>query len=273
MPSYRFSFQLFTARDFPPIEKQLETLAALGYDAVEPYSAIYQQVAPKDLRAMCDANGLTMPSCHLALAELDKDRARVIDAAKTMGADTVIAGAFPRDQRTQPIAGWQALGARLGEHAEALTAAGLKLAWHNHDFEFVTLPDGSRPIDHLLANPNMFWEPDLGWIVWGGHDIATVLSKFPGKFAALHFRDVAPAGTIEENRWTDIGSGIIDWKTLWPAIEQTGTDLLVVEHEAASDWVRFARRSLAFVSGIIGSRKSESAAPEDRSAHFAKTGR
>ncbi|MEO7221206.1 MAG: sugar phosphate isomerase/epimerase [Devosia sp.] len=256
MSNYLHSFQLFTARDFPPIENQLETLAALGYDAVEPYSAQYKLASPKDLRAMCDANGLTMPSVHLPLAEFDKDRAKVIDDAITMGAHTVIAGAFPHDQRIQPIAGWQALGARLNEHAEALAAAGLKLAWHNHDFEFATLPDGSRPIDHLLSGSGMFWEPDLGWIVWGGYDIATELDKFPGKFAALHFRDVAPAGTVEENGWTDIGSGIIDWKAVWPAIERTGTDLLVVEHEAASDWVRFARGSRAFLSSVIDSRKA-----------------
>ena len=35
MANYRISFQLYSARNFPPIEKNLEVLAAIGFDAVE----------------------------------------------------------------------------------------------------------------------------------------------------------------------------------------------------------------------------------------------
>ncbi len=254
MPNYRISFQLYSARKFPPIEKHLETLAAIGYDAVEPYGGAYQ-ADPKGFRALCDASGLKIPTCHMPLADLDGDRAKVIDAAKTMGLETVIVPAVPQDQRTQSAAGWQALGARLSEHAEALKAAGLKLAWHNHAFEYVKLNDGSRPIEHLLRGANVLWEPDLGWIVRGGCDIATELGKFQGKVAALHIKDLAPAGVTADDGWTDIGAGTIDWKALWPTIEKTGTDLLVFEHDAPSDWEKFARTSYTFVSGLIGRKK------------------
>ena len=64
MPKYRISFQLYSARNFPPIEKQLETLAAIGFDAVEPFGGAYK-ADPKALRAKCDALGLTIPTCHM----------------------------------------------------------------------------------------------------------------------------------------------------------------------------------------------------------------
>jgi sugar phosphate isomerase/epimerase len=251
MPNYRISFQLYSARNFPPIEKHLETLAAIGFDAVEPYGGAYK-ADPKALRARCDALGLKIPSCHMPLADLDADRAAVIDTAKTLGLETVIAPWVPPEQRSPDADGWKALGAKLQGHAAALKGAGLKFAWHNHAFEDVTLPDGSRPIEHLLSGTDLKWEADLGWVSRGGCDIAAELKTFKGKVAAFHIKDVAPAGVTKDDGWTDIGAGMLPWKALWPSIASAGTDLLVFEHDAPSDWESFARNSYKFVAGLIG---------------------
>ncbi len=251
MPSYRISFQLYSARNFPPIEKHLETLAAIGYDAVEPFGGAYK-ADPQALRAKCDALGLKIPTCHMPLADLDADRAAVIDTAKILGLETIIVPAVPQEERTKDVAGWQALGAKLQGHAEALKGAGLKLAWHNHAFEYVTLADGSRPIAHLLSGADVKWEPDIGWITRGGADIASELDTFKGKVAAFHIKDLAPAGVTKDDGWADIGAGILPLKALWPKIEAAGTDLLVFEHDAPSDWESFARNSYRFVAGLIG---------------------
>lgn len=251
MPTYRISFQLYSARNFPPIEKHLETLAAIGFDAVEPYGGAYK-ADPKGLRAKCDALGLKIPTCHMPLADLDADRAAVIDAAKTLGLETVIVPAVPQEERSKDVAGWKALGAKLQEHAAAVKAAGMNFAWHNHAFEYVTLSDGSRPIAHLLSGADVKWEADLGWVARGGSDIASELNKFKGKVAAFHIKDMARAGVTKNDGWTDIGAGILDYKALWPAIASSGTDLLVFEHDAPSNWESFARNSYKFVAGLIG---------------------
>jgi sugar phosphate isomerase/epimerase len=167
----------------------------------------------------------------------------------------MIVPAVPQDQRTKDVAGWKALGARLAGHADALKKAGLKLAWHNHAFEYVKLADGSRPIEHLLGSPNVLWEPDLGWILRAGCDIAAELARFPGKVAAFHIKDLAPAGVTVDDGWTDIGSGTIDWKKLWPAIETSGGSILVFEHDNPSDWKKFAENSYRFVAGLVGRKK------------------
>ncbi len=72
------------------------------------------------------------------------------------------------DKRPKDAAGWKAFAAKLTEHAAALAEAGLKLAWHNHDFEYEKLADGSRPIDALIAAKGVYYEPDIGWIVRAG---------------------------------------------------------------------------------------------------------
>jgi sugar phosphate isomerase/epimerase len=251
MANYRISYQLYSARNFPPVDGVLEGLAAIGYDAVEPYAGNYLDDA-KGFRSKTDALGLAVPSAHVPLELLDKDRAKAIDFAKTLGLETVILPHVGGDARPRDAGGWAAFGKRLGDHATALKAAGLKLAWHNHDFEYERLPDGSRPIDHILAGSGVLFEPDVAWIARADADIPTEASKYGSKVVAFHIKDTAPAGVTKDDGWTDVGSGTIDWKKIWPAIAGTGATLLVMENDNPSDWRSFAANSYKYVSGLTG---------------------
>ena len=254
MARYRLSFQLYSARKSPPVDSHLKTLTAIGFDAVEPFGAAYA-ADPKGFRAKCDALGLAIPTCHVPLSDLDGAFGRTVDIAGVLGLETVIVPSVPHDERNKDAGAWKALGAKLAAHAASLKKAGLKLAWHNHAFEYVTLADGSRPIDHILADTGVLWEPDIGWIVRAKCDVAVELGRFPGKVAAFHVKDLAPAGVTADDGWTDIGAGTIDWKKLWPAIEKSGSDLLVFEHDNPTDWRKFAENSYRFVAGLAGHKK------------------
>ena len=78
MANYRISFQLYSARNFPPVDGVLEALAAIGYDAVEPFGGNYLSDA-KGFRAKTDALGLAIPTAHVPLQLLDEDRPKAID--------------------------------------------------------------------------------------------------------------------------------------------------------------------------------------------------
>jgi sugar phosphate isomerase/epimerase len=249
MTDHRISFQLYSARKSPPVAAQLEKLAAIGYDAVEPYHGAYGD-DPAGFRKLIDVAGLACPSAHVGLDSLYADRDAVIETAKTLGLEIAIIPAVA--ERSQELDGWKALGAKLDSHANALATAGLKLAWHNHAYEYATLEDGSRPIDHLLSGTNVLWEPDLGWITRAGADLRAELTKFSGKVAAFHIKDPAPEGVTVDDGWTDVGAGTTDWQAVWSLITGTDTNLLVIEHDEPSDWLSFATHSYDFVTKLIG---------------------
>lgn len=251
MANYWISFQLYSSRNFPPIETQLEGLAAIGYDAVEPYGGNFLS-DPKGFRAKADALGLAIPTAHMPLANLDGDRAGVIDIAKTLGLETVVLPHVGGDARPSTSDGWKAFGHRLNDHAGHLAEAGLKLAWHNHDFEYVKLPDGSRPIDHVLAGAGVRFEADLAWIYRANADIAAEIARYGTKVAAFHIKDTAKPGVTKDDGWTDVGAGVIDWQKLWPAIAGTGATLLIMENDNPSDWRSFAANSYKYLNGLTG---------------------
>lgn len=251
MGRYQLSFQLYSARHFPPLEPVLEGLAEIGYDAVEPFLPNYGD-DPKGFRRMIDAAGLSCSGFHMPLSGLTQETDRFIDIAKTIGAPLMIPPWIPPEERDTKPDGWKRLGAGLAAGAEKADAAGLKVAWHNHDFEFIKLSDGSRPIEHIFAaaGPNVGFEIDIAWVVRGGADAAAELTRFADRIVALQPKDTAPLGTKKDDGWTATGDGIIDFKVLWPLFLKTKADQIVVEHDNPSDWRVFAKRSFDYLKGL-----------------------
>jgi sugar phosphate isomerase/epimerase len=244
----RVSFQLYSARKFPPLDSQLATLSEIGYRNVEPYGGLFAD--PQALSAALKKHKLRAPTAHIGIERLRSDVEAVVKLAKELGIEELVVPAVPNEERTQAAAGWTKLGKELDGYQKKLAAHGIGLAWHNHSFEFARLPDGSYPLDHIFAAaPSLHWQADIGWIEWAGEDAAAWIEKYADRVTALHVKDLAPKGeNAEEDGQADVGHGVLDWSKLMPAIKAPGVRYLVMEHDNPSDYERFARRSFTTVS-------------------------
>lgn len=245
------SFQLYSSREVPSQTDFLSDLARIGYTQVEGFGGVYGD-AP-GFRAAMDAVGLTMPSGHFALADLENDFEGCAATADTLGIKLMIAPYLVEAERPTDAAGYKVLAGRLSAVQARAGSAGYGLAWHNHDFELVALPDGSIPLQILLDEaPAISWEADLAWVIQGGADAADWMRRYGARASAIHVKDIAPEGqNADEDGWADVGSGTVDWaglKTL--AAEIAPTALQVMEHDKPSDALRFARRSFAAYSKL-----------------------
>ena len=251
MPLARpLGMQLYSGRKFPPVASQLATIARNGFTHVEPFAPFYDDV--EATKALLDAHGLSVFSGHFALSMLEDDTARAIGAAKRLGVEIVVAPYLAPDQRPDSRAGWLAMGARLSAVAAKLSAAGLRFAWHNHDFEFRPLEDGSSPIEHLLGD-DLSWEADLAWIARGGADPRAWLARYRGRVTLVHVKDIAPPGAnADEDGWADPGTGVLPWAELWPLCVEAGAEAMVAEHDNPNDFDRFARVSAAAMRAYAG---------------------
>lgn len=253
-PAADLSVQLFTLRDAGPVGGVLDRLAGLGFRRVEPFGA--HLADPGATRAALDAAGLAAPSAHVGVEDLRARPAAVAEAARRIGCRLLVVPALPEAERTAGPEALTRTGAALGALAEALAGEGLALAYHNHDWEFRPLPDGSLPFDRLLAGAAgsaLRIQADLAWAARAGADPAAVLATIGPRLASVHVKDLAPAGTAaEEDGWAAIGAGTLRWPALWRQARALGADLMVLEHDRPRDPFAFAAAGLAWVRAHAG---------------------
>ncbi len=248
-----FSFQLYSARNFPPLADTLKLLKAAGYASVEGYGALYADEAKvAELADALAKTGLTMPTGHFGLDMLEDDPERVLGIAKALKIETIYCPYLMPADRPTTGAEWLAFGQRLQEAGQPYRDAGLGFGWHNHDFEFVRTADGAIPqVAIFEGGPDLEWEADLAWVVRGGADPLEYVTTFGKRLTSVHMKDLAPAGeNKEEDGWADLGHGTIDWPALMTALRRTGCKYFVLEHDNPSDLARYAERSIATAQSL-----------------------
>lgn len=241
----RFSYQLYSSRNHGPISQTLAMLARHGYSAVEGYGGVYGD--PVALRRELDKTGLLMPSGHFSVDEMEKKPKQVLKTARTLGMNTLVMPYLDAAARPTSSRGWKAFAKRLNAIAGAYRAEGFAVAWHNHDFEFIKLGDGSLPISVIFENaPLLDWEIDVAWVARGGANPLKWIKSHGAIITIAHVKDIAEKGTnADEDGWADVGHGTLDWPAFMAALAATRCMHYVMEHDNPADDQRFARRSIA----------------------------
>jgi sugar phosphate isomerase/epimerase len=215
------ALQLYSMRDCADQIALLAELPDFGITTVEGYGGVYGD--PAGYRAAMDAHGITMPSGHMALSDIEADFDATLALAKTLGMTRVFAPYLEEKDRPDTTEGWSALGQRLNAAAAKFADHGLTFGWHNHDFEFIALADG------------------------GERDPIAYIKRYGDRLSAIHVKDIAAEGmNVDQDGWSDLGAGTLDWAALLQACRDASSDLIyALEHDKPSDPVGYAKRSAA----------------------------
>ncbi|QMU58510.1 MAG: TIM barrel protein [Boseongicola sp.] len=248
----KLSYQLYSSRNFPPLDDTLKLVAETGYAQAECYSGLFQSFDDIGaLKAKLDAAGLDMPTTHVGLDMIEDDPQGFLKIAGQLGITHAFVPHLAEDLRPDSADGWRAFGAQLEEAGKPLEDAGVRFGWHNHDFEYIA--GASRhPIDDILAGgPNLAFEFDVAWAVRAGADPMETIARYGDRILAAHVKDIAPAGEcLDEDGWADVGHGSMDWAGLMTALKGTNCKYFVMEHDNPNDDKRFARRSFEFINSL-----------------------
>ncbi len=243
-----FSYQLYSSRNFPPLSDTLAMVSRAGYKSVEGYGALYADADKvKELKENLGANGLTMPTGHFGLDMLEKDVPGVLAIAEALGIETIYCPYVAAEDRPTTGAGYAEFGRRLAAAGQPYRDAGLGFGWHNHDFEFQPLADGTLPQVAIFEGaPDLEWEADIAWVIKGGADPFHWIAALGDRITSVHIKDIAaPGENADEDGWADVGQGTVDWKRLMAALTKTPVKYFVIEHDNPKDHARFAERSIA----------------------------
>ncbi len=239
--------QLYSARSMP-LEDALPVIAEAGYTEVEGYRENVKD--PVHLQALLQQNGLQMVSLHVGFDALKNNLNETLELARELDINHLVCPYLEAEERPATKNGWSDIAAELSDINAEINSVGRDFAWHNHDFEFIRLADGSLPIRTLLDEvPDMYWEADIGWIARVGQDAASWIRTYVDRISAVHLKDIAADGECaDEDGWADVGHGTIDWSEVTGELSRSDCELFIVEHDNPSDVTRFIQRSYRAIS-------------------------
>ena len=235
----RIGIQLYTVRDrmAEDVPGTLYKIARIGYDEVE--FAGYFGHTPAQIKGFLDAAGLVSPSAHTSIDAIRTSPQRLIETAQTLGNRYIALGWLaPEERRT--LDDYRRHIDLVAGFAAQCRGAGLRFAWHNHDFEFTELEE-QRPIDLLLDATDselVQVELDLYWVAKVGIDPLDYFKRYPGRFPLCHIKDMAADG-----RMADVGDGGIDFAAIFASGDLAGFKHYYIERDDATDTLQSAARS------------------------------
>jgi sugar phosphate isomerase/epimerase len=246
------ALQLYTVRELLPAHRRqvLSAVAAVGYGAAEPFGILRDTAG---LAGDLAAAGLACCGVH-ATPEGD-DAEAVVAAASILGADTIIVP-YLAPGRFADADGVRAVAAELTRMAARLADRGMRLGYHNHDFELATLI-GGRPALEVLADAlggSVLLEVDTYWAAVGqaaaggptdGSGVPDLLRRLGERVRYLHVKD----GPItRDDPMTAVGGGRMPVADILAACPSAQWHVVELDH-CATDMLTAVGESLAWLAG------------------------
>ena len=249
------------------LDGTLKAVAGIGYKSVELAGLLGRTGA--QMKAALDAAGLICTSAHVqGRGQLDGDLGKLAGDLTTIGVKTAVMpspyipdrlqGKGLREVLTQLTADdWKMNADFLNEKAGVLAKSGIKLGYHNHNFEFAPL-GSTNGLEIMIqrTDPKLVtFELDVGWVAAAGVDPAAFFAKHKGRFSLMHVKDIKadtkPNFALQMDP-TEIGSGKLPWKTLLPAAYAAGVRGFYVEQEPpfARPRIEAAKISHDYLAGV-----------------------
>lgn len=230
---------LYTVRDAMGTDPKgtLKAVADAGYAYVEAAGYAdgkFYGMEPAAFKSYLDSLGLEAKSTHMGGVTLENADEQIA-ATVAAGIEYFVIPVPPMGMFTFGPDGMGMKGtpaelvAILKTLGEKCSAAGLKLLYHNHDFEFIAMADGTILTDYILENTDpahVNYQMDLFWVTKAGVDPLTYFEKYPGRFKAWHVKDMN-----DSSQFAPVGTGNIDFKRILAEKAKSGMEYYLVEQD------------------------------------------
>mgnify|MGYP004559857199 CR=1 FL=1 len=271
MYDFSIALQLYSVRtdmeaDF---EGTLKNIKALGYDGVE-FAGLFGHTS-EEVKKMCVETGLTPISAHVPYAELLKG-SETFKAYSDIGCKYIVIPWI----NAEYLAGGEKNAefyVNVKKFGELANKYGMKLCYHNHDFEFEKV-DGEYKLDLLYKaiSPELLsTQLDTCWVNVGGENPADYIHKYEGRVEIVHLKDFAgtkggnmyaligkddskkqaAAGSFE---YRPLGSGLQNFLSILDACKEVDAKWIVVEQDQPSMGktpLECAEASIKYLKSIV----------------------
>jgi sugar phosphate isomerase/epimerase len=224
----QIALQLYTLRRLAALDLPgtLAAVGSAGYRAVE--LAGLPETAPGELARLLEVAGLRVAAAHEGVERLRDDAAAVARRLAEVECPRVIVPWLPVEDRVT-VDGVRRFAAEIGGYARIFAGHGIRLAYHNHDFEFAPL-GGTTIWDILVAElpPEIEIELDVFWAVVGGRDPVALINASADRVRLLHMKDRAAGPELHD---APAGQGTLPFPAIVEAGRAAGVEWYIAEQD------------------------------------------
>ncbi|HYE56240.1 MAG TPA: sugar phosphate isomerase/epimerase family protein [Chitinophagaceae bacterium] len=255
----KIGLQLYTLRE--QLQKDqagvIEQVAKAGYHLVETFdynNGKYGGMSVQEYSQLLKKNNLQTPSGHYYLRGFlfqgkDDEWKQAIEYAKQLGQHYMVVPYVEAGERKN-LDAYKKLAGRLNLAGEWCKQAGLQLAYHNHEFEFLPM-EGSTGWDVLLKETdrkNVLIEMDLYWVSFAGRNPIELIKANPGRFPLWHVKDM---DNTPQKKFTEVGNGVIDFKKIFDCKKKAGMQYFFVEQDVSPAPLQSIQTSIDYLKKNI----------------------
>ena len=219
----QFAIQLFSVHEIMQNDfiGTLKKLAEMGYTGVE--FAGYGGLDANELKDVLAENNLKPIGSHFGIEGFTNHLDKEIAFNKIMGSEYLILPHYYMETKEDVLK----LAEILKPIIAKITDAGLKFAYHNHDYEFKVI-GGEYLLDILFDNlpPQAVMELDVYWVAYANVEPLAYMEKHKDRLKLLHVKQID-----RNKRNVDINKGILDYREIITKAKTWGTEHFILEQE------------------------------------------
>jgi len=258
MTKLQIGAQLYSIRDrtqtAPAYRAALKELAQMGYRTCQ-VSGQSRDISFSEIRDMLDGAGLEAGATHVAFSDMVENFSKVVKNHRILGCAYPGIGAMPEKYRLSSE-GYIAFAKEFGAIAERFQDEGMRLIYHNHNFEFERFEDVNKTgMDLLLehAPKALQFELYVFWVQAAGASPVEWIRRVAGRMDVVHFKEMAyaPGLTVA---MAPIGCGNMNWTDIMAACDDIGVKYAFIEQDNAvdTDSIECMRASIENLRGLGG---------------------
>ena len=262
--------QVYSVRDQAQVDLKgtIQKLKDMGYDGVE-LAGLYGYTA-EEFRQVLDEVGIPAISAHVPYVELISDMEETVRKYKLIGCKYIAIPYLTEEYRPGTPA-FAEVVENIRKIGEVCKKYDIILLYHNHDFEFAKMEDGSYALDYLYATVPadlLQTELDTCWVKVGGEDPVEYVRKYAGRCPIVHLKDFVgkksanmyeligieskPQEKTEEFGFRPVGYGVQDMPSIVNAAIGSGAAGVVVEQDQSKErpTLEAARMSIDYIRAL-----------------------
>ena len=242
----RVGVQTFTIRGAQKksIRDAYLPLIDLGIRQFEVARIDFNRANADELKSLVDEYGIEIVSIQVKPKYVFGDSDGIIEFCKRVGCERVVISMLPFSSILGKEENFYKFVGTLDSAYELYEKQGITLAYHHHNWEYITLSSGKTRMAELLSRTKKIkFVHDTYWTAGCGIAPDKQIAEFGERLLGIHLRDLThkKKGIKVLARDCAIGDGVIDFKKVFRAAKSVGCSYLVIEEKTDTPYAEIEK--------------------------------